>query len=75
MNEAGQSTCFAPSGSVSTPVDLRANDLRALLKLIDPDTFEREWLFDVCNRSMCRSLPRGKLREIPIYRFPNGSAG
>jgi superfamily II DNA or RNA helicase len=31
----------------ATPINLRANDLRALLKLIDPDTFEREWLFDV----------------------------
>ena len=31
----------------ATPINLRANDLRSLLKLIDPDTFEREWLFDV----------------------------
>lgn len=31
----------------ATPINLRANDLRALLKLIDPDTFEREWLFDL----------------------------
>ena len=31
----------------ATPINLRANDLRALLKLIDPDTFEREWLFDM----------------------------
>ena len=31
----------------ATPINLRANDLRALLKLIDPDIFEREWLFDV----------------------------
>ncbi len=31
----------------ATPINLRTNDLRALLKLIDPDTFEREWLFDV----------------------------
>ena len=31
----------------ATPINLRANDLRALLKLIDTDTFEREWLFDI----------------------------
>lgn len=31
----------------ATPINLRANDLRAILKLIDPETFEREWLFDV----------------------------
>ena len=31
----------------ATPINLRANDLRALLKLIDPDTFERECLFDL----------------------------
>ncbi|WP_066660703.1 MULTISPECIES: SNF2-related protein [unclassified Sphingomonas] len=31
----------------ATPINLRANDLRALLKLIDPDTFEREYLFDL----------------------------
>ena len=31
----------------ATPINLRANDLRALLKLIDPETFEREWLFDI----------------------------
>lgn len=31
----------------ATPINLRANDLRALLKLIDPDTFESEWLFEV----------------------------
>src|SRR3546814_19532189 len=31
----------------ATPINLRANDLRALLKLIDPDTFEREYLFDI----------------------------
>lgn len=30
----------------ATPINLGADDLRALLKLIDPDTFEREWLFD-----------------------------
>lgn len=31
----------------ATPINLRANDLRAILKLIDPETFEREWLFDI----------------------------
>jgi superfamily II DNA or RNA helicase len=31
----------------ATPINLRANDLRALLKLIDPETFEREYLFDL----------------------------
>ena len=34
----------------ATPINLRANDLRSLLKLIDPDTFEREWLFEVLQR-------------------------
>jgi len=31
----------------ATPINLRANDLRALLKLIDTDTFGREFLFEL----------------------------
>lgn len=29
----------------ATPINLRSNDLRVLLKLLDPDTFENEWQF------------------------------
>ncbi|NVD29117.1 DEAD/DEAH box helicase family protein [Parasphingorhabdus flavimaris] len=29
----------------ATPVNLRSNDLRVLLKLLDPDTFDNEWQF------------------------------
>ena len=49
----------------ATPINLRANDLRSLLKLIDPrHVFEREWLFEVLqseNEPLCP--PRGKPRE------------
>ena len=43
----------------ATPINLRANDLRAVLKLIDPETFEREWLFDMLqaeNKPMIAAL-------------------
>lgn len=31
----------------ATPINLRSNDLRVLLKLLDPDTFENEWQFSI----------------------------
>ncbi len=31
----------------ATPINLRSNDLRVLLKLLDPDTFENEWQFAI----------------------------
>jgi superfamily II DNA or RNA helicase len=31
----------------ATPINLRSNDLRVLLKLLDPDTFENEWQFSM----------------------------
>jgi hypothetical protein len=49
-HKLGQMVSEASDYSVflsATPINLRANDLRAILKLIDPETFEREWLFDV----------------------------
>ena len=66
----------------ATPINLRANDLRALLKLIDPDTFEREWLFDVLqdeNAPLIKAWeaardPRVPLREVAtlIADLPEG---
>lgn len=43
VSEAADYTIYLSA----TPINLRANDLRAILKLIDPETFEREWLFDI----------------------------
>ena len=48
-HKLGHILCEASNYSVflsATPINLRANDLRAILKLIDPETFEREWLFE-----------------------------
>lgn len=66
----------------ATPINLRANDLRALLKLIDPDTFEREWLFDVLqdeNAPLIRAWeaardPRVPLKELAtlVEELPEG---
>lgn len=66
----------------ATPINLRANDLRALLKLIDPDTFEREWLFDVLqdeNAPLIKAWeaardPRVPLRDVAtlIADLPEG---
>ena len=58
----------------ATPINLRANDLRALLKLIDPDTFEREWLFDLLQQENAPLIaaweaardPRVPLAEITV---------
>ena len=66
----------------ATPINLRANDLRALLKLIDPDTFEREWMFDTLqdeNAPLIKAWeaardPRVPMREIAtiIEDLPEG---
>lgn len=66
----------------ATPINLRANDLRALLKLIDPDTFEREWLFDVLQEENAPLIkaweaardPRVPLSEIEqiVAELPEG---
>lgn len=53
----------------ATPINLRANDLRALLKLIDPDTFEREWLFDVLqdeNAPLVRAWEAARDPRVPL---------
>ena len=53
----------------ATPINLRANDLRALLKLIDPDTFEREWLFDVLqdeNAPLIKAWEAARDRRVPL---------
>jgi superfamily II DNA or RNA helicase len=53
----------------ATPINLRANDLRALLKLIDPDTFEREWLFDVLqqeNTPLVEAWEAARNPKVPI---------
>lgn len=66
----------------ATPINLRANDLRALLKLIDPDTFEREWLFDLLqseNAPLMRAWeaardPRISMEELAclVANLPEG---
>lgn len=66
----------------ATPINLRANDLRALLKLIDPDTFDQEWLFDQLQSENApyveaweaarnNNLPFVKLAEL-IAKLPDG---
>lgn len=53
----------------ATPINLRANDLRALLKLIDPDTFEREWLFDVLqqeNTPLVEAWEAARNPKVPL---------
>jgi superfamily II DNA or RNA helicase len=53
----------------ATPINLRANDLRALLKLIDPDTFEREWLFDVLqdeNAPLIKAWEAARDPRVPL---------
>ncbi|MXP41870.1 helicase [Altererythrobacter soli] len=55
----------------ATPINLRANDLRALLKLIDPDTFEREWLFDVLqeeNAPLIRAWEAARDPRVPLSK-------
>lgn len=55
----------------ATPINLRANDLRALLKLIDPDTFEREWLFEVLqeeNAPLIRAWEAARDPRVPISK-------
>ena len=66
----------------ATPINLRTNDLRALLKLIDPDTFEREWLFEVLqeeNTPLVKAWealrdPRNPLADIAklVSELPEG---
>lgn len=34
----------------ATPINLHSEDLRTLLRLLDPDLFEREWVFDQLQR-------------------------
>lgn len=34
----------------ATPINLRSEDLRAVLKLVEPDLFDREWVFDELQR-------------------------
>lgn len=55
----------------ATPINLRANDLRALLKLIDPDTFEREWLFDVLqqeNTPLVEAWEAARNPKVPLAK-------
>lgn len=56
----------------ATPINLRANDLRALLKLIDPDTFEREWLFDVLqdeNAPLIKAWEAARDPRVPLSKI------
>lgn len=58
----------------ATPINLRANDLRALLKLIDPDTFEREWLFDVLqqeNTPLVEAWEAARNPKVPLATVAN----
>ncbi|PNQ02717.1 helicase-related protein [Sphingobium sp. SA916] len=56
----------------ATPINLRANDLRALLKLIDPDTFEREYLFDILqeeNVPLVRAWEAARDTRVPMHEL------
>lgn len=53
----------------ATPINLRANDLRALLKLIDPDTFDSEFLFEMLqeeNAPLIRAWEAAKNPRVPL---------
>jgi hypothetical protein len=53
----------------ATPINLHANDLRTLLKLLDPDTFEREWLFDILqmeNKPLLEACAAARDTRIPL---------
>src|SRR3546814_19845768 len=56
----------------ATPINLRANDLRALLKVIDPDTFEREYLFDILqeeNVPLVRAWEAARDTRVPMHEL------
>ncbi|WP_069309515.1 helicase-related protein [Porphyrobacter sp. LM 6] len=66
----------------ATPINLRSNDLRVLLKLLDPDTFENEWQFSMlqdenaplvaaCEAARNPSVPLANVAKL-IEELPPG---
>lgn len=53
----------------ATPINLRSNDLRVLLKLLDPDTFENEWQFAILqdeNAPLVAACEAARNPAVPI---------